>query len=103
MQNLIIIRIFFKKKIFYHVARQLLGNIVMPDVAKNLQGPEMYLCANFGRSSPDGLRGDQGQRHRHRDILCIIKEICSEDIKEEKDADLPQLYSLILAHFTALG
>lgn len=56
----------------------------MPDVAKNLQGPEMYLCANFGRSSPDGLRGDQGQRHRQRDILCIIKENCSEDIKVKR-------------------
>lgn len=56
----------------------------MPDVAKNLQGPKMYLCDNFGRSSPDGLRGDHGQRNRQRDILCIIKDNCSEDIKVKR-------------------
>lgn len=48
------------------VARQH-DDAVLSCTAKNLQGPEMYLHAKFGCSSPDGVGGVSGQRHKQTD------------------------------------
>lgn len=45
---------------------------IISDIDENLQMPEMYLCANLGCLTLDGLERVWGQRnkHRDRDFMC---------------------------------
>lgn len=59
----------------YVVARDH-DDIILSHIDKNNQESRMYLCAKFGFSTPDGLRGVRGQTNKQTDaqteILCII-------------------------------
>lgn len=43
-------------------------DVIISDIDKNLQGPKMYLCANFGCSTPDCVGGVRGQRNTETDL-----------------------------------
>lgn len=49
------------------VARQH-DDIMICDIEKSPQAPKMYLCANFGCSTPDSVGGVCGQANRQKEI-----------------------------------